>query len=245
MNSNRNLILVVIYVIFIIAGCNNKTAEEYYKQAKYLDEIGKPKKAYNVINRAIKKQPKNHLYYILKAETRYHGWATQKGSIENVMSDYNKALDYKPYSVDVFKSRWKYFEFKGDDKNMLIDLERVLKIDSTNFLAWLKVGEINFQYNDTAKGYYCFNKAQEYANNKDSVMMFLADAEFKTHMFKKAKNRYLSLLNKSNKVAFYRYTNLSMAYWNMNNRDSACFYFQYVNKNYLYDKLLEISTYCK
>jgi len=240
---NQKIFFIILVLCLFLWGC--KSAEEYYENAKHNEYIGYPKKAHRMVNKAIKKAPNNYLYYILKAETRYHGWATRKGSIENVLSDYNKALDYKPYSIEVFKSRWKYFEFIDDKKNMLLDLQDVLKKDSINVEAWLKVGQLNFQYNDTTKGYYCFNKAYEYARNKDSVLIFLADAEFKAKLFQKAKNRYLTLFHKSNKVDFYRYDNLSMSYWAINNRDSACFYFQFVNKNYLYDKLYEINSYCK
>gem|GEM_PF-5491109 len=132
--------------------------------------------------------------------------------MEKVLADYNKALEYKPFALEVYKSRWKYFEFEGDGRGMLEDLQNVLNKDSTDVEAWSKIGELNFYSNDTLRGYYCFNKAQQYANNKDSVLTFLADAEFNAKLFKKAKNRYLELLKRSDKVNFYRYHYLSMSY---------------------------------
>ncbi len=228
--------------ILLIVGC--KSSEEHYARAQCLEKFGHHKRAFYAINKAIRKSPGNYQYYILRAQTRYRGWVTKKASIEKVLADYNKALQYKPFALEVYKARWKYFEFENDEKRMLIDLQNVLNKDSINVEAWLKIGSLNFNNNDTTKGYYCFNKAYEYANNKDSVLTFLADAEFNAKLFKKAKNRYIELLKRSDKVNFYRYHYLSMSYWNMNNRDSACFYFQYVNKKYLFDKLPEINAYC-
>lgn len=229
--------------ILLIVGC--KSSEEYYTRAQYLEKFGHHKRAFNTVNKAINKSPENYRYYILKAQTRYRGWVTRKGSMEKVLADYNKALEYKPFALEVYKARWKYFEFEGDDRGMLEDLQNVLNKDSTEVEAWIKIGELNFHSNDTLRGYYCFNKAWQYAKNKDSVLTFLADAEFNAKLFKKAKNRYLGLLDRSDKVNFYRYHYLSMSYWNINNRDSACFYFQYVNKKHLFDKLYDINAYCK
>ncbi len=245
----KKLFIFHILMCLLLCSCYTKSIEKYISIAEENKLRGNYKKAKRTYSKLIKKQSNNADFYIARAECRYISSASSKKSRLQVHADYNKALSIKPWYTNALKSRARFYYFLGIDdyKYSIRDIDDVIKRDGDYTEGYFLKSKIYLNYKDSSNAYYNFNKAldlTEKTNDKQQILIEFAIEEYYNKDYNSCIKTLLklkSLDNSSNSNEL-----LSRSYWQINKKDSACFYLKNSNAKAPYNSLTKIiANFCQ
>lgn len=248
-NLKKNLFIFFSLFSISFSSCYLRSIDKYISIAEESKIKGEYKKSKRIYSKLIKKQPNNPDFYIARAECKYISSAPSKKNRLSVNSDYNKALNIKPWYINALKSRARFFYFLGDDdyKYSIRDIDDVIKRDSTYIEGYFLKSKIYLNYKDSSNAYYNFNKAMQMAITKNDKKQILSEFAIEEYYSKYYSNCIKTLLNlKSIDDSANVNKLLSHAYWQIHKKDSACFYLKTSQVKEPYDNVTKvILNFCK
>ncbi len=235
--------------ILLFSSCYTKFVEKQIALARENKIKGNCKKAKRIYSKLIRQQSKNPDFYIERAECRYISSAPTLKNKSKVNSDYNKALNIKPWYINALKSRARFFFFLGDEnyKYCIRDINDVISRYGEYAEGYLLKSKIYFNYRDSANAYGNYHKALSLISSiedKKKLLYEIANEEYYNKYYANSIKTYLSLMKLDSTINLNEA--LSRSYWKINSKDSSCFYFKNSNSKLPYDNTLkEIFNYCK
>jgi tetratricopeptide (TPR) repeat protein len=122
----KRLLTVLIVIFFMVAGCGlgvSKYDDAIMDGASHLN-TGKPEKALEDFNRAIKIKPQVAAGYLGRANT-----LQVLGRYEESIEDYNKALEIKSDLANAYINRGSVYSHLGEYEKAIADYEKGLALD--------------------------------------------------------------------------------------------------------------------
>jgi tetratricopeptide (TPR) repeat protein len=122
----KKLLTVLIITLFLVAGCGlgvSKYDDAIMDGASNLN-TGKPEKALEDFNRAIKIKPQVAAGYLGRANT-----LQIMGRYEEAIEDYNKTLEINPKLANAYVNRASAYSHLGQYENAIVDYEKGLELD--------------------------------------------------------------------------------------------------------------------
>ena len=120
-----------------------KQADEFFNIGECHYELEEYEKAIENIDDAIKLNPNEDRYFILRGSSKYFS-----DQYEEAIKDFDEAIKLDPedpYSWD-FRGRSKYFS--GQKEEAIKDLDKAIKLDPENFDPWNFRGLCNFNLDE-------------------------------------------------------------------------------------------------
>ena len=122
----NRLLISLLLTFFVVTGCGlgvSKYDDAIMDGASNLN-TGKPEKALEDFNRAIKIDPTKAAGYLGRANT-----LNIMGRYEQCLEDYNKALDINPKLANAYVNRASAYSHLGEYQKAIADYERGLELD--------------------------------------------------------------------------------------------------------------------
>ena len=122
----KRLLTVLVITLFTAAGCGlgvSKYDDAIMDGASHLN-TGKPEKALEDFNRAIKIKPQVAAGYLGRANT-----LNVMGRYEEAIEDYDKALEIKPDLANAYVNRATAYSHLGKYEKAIADYEKGLELD--------------------------------------------------------------------------------------------------------------------
>ncbi len=207
---------------------SQKDASDIAEKARIYALNGKAKKAYKFYYKAALLQKNNPDYYV-EAARNYSSFSelSIEKNKKHFNSMLNEAFHIKPwYNKAILVRVDKYTSF-GKYKLALEDLDSLLKRENKNEDAYRKKIEIYMKKSEYEKADVIYNQSIKLFDATNGLLGIIGEYRYRCYqenLFEECKNA--ALLFRKNKEDTSNDCYLAYSYYNLNNPDSACYYFK-------------------
>jgi len=226
------ILRITVGIIFFSAvlsyciGCGLlHSSKELFQTAVYYDSIGNCQKAIKFYSKAIKKEETPEYYYRRGKAKEKCAINAQEGK-DAILLDYSKSTHLQPYYIPGLWAIAEYYYSQEISLPFIIEVCNViLDKDTSFFKAYALKGAVYLRQRDTVSAKAEFSKAIIISKNKSDAYLVVGNYSYDQNFDRWAASYYRSSFNsRTDKITFEGFHNLTLAYWNLGMKDSACYY---------------------